>query len=224
MTPTTIDAGTAASVGSQASRHVATRRNDRPRRRAVARGKPSTAGEPRQTIPGAGRCRALIYFTRAQDERPSLRRSAPGVVCVRLADGKTEKTVADLDAAARGGEFETLRARLDALGVETLDDEGQLRTLRLELDQLSRSLDAAREAADAASVESQLRRLRSDKPDQRARRLHGLLGIYAGAIDALEELEDPATAGLILRLALRRARIAEELLTTKAKFPDLRPL
>lgn len=131
---------------------------------------------------------------------------------------------ADLDAAARGGQFETVRARLDALGVETLDDEGQLRTLRLELDELGRSLAVAREAADAASVELQLRRLRHDEPGRRARRLRGLLGIYAGAIDALEELEDPATAGLILRLALRRARVAEELVTTEATYADLRPL
>jgi hypothetical protein len=29
---------------------------------------------------------------------------------------------ADLDAAARGGQFETVRARLDGLGMETLDD------------------------------------------------------------------------------------------------------
>jgi hypothetical protein len=125
--------------------------------------------------------------------------------------------------AAGGGEFATVRARLDALGVDTLDDEWQLRSLRVEPDELSHSLAAAREAADAASVELQLRRLRKEPPARRALRLRGLLGIYASAIDALEELNDPATATLVLRLALRRARVAEELVTLEAKFPDLHP-
>ena len=122
--------------------------------------------------------------------------------------------------AAGGGEFASVRARLDALGVKTLDDEGQLRSLRIELDELGQSLGAAREAADAASVELQLRRLRKDEPQQRVLRLRGLLAIYEGAIEALEELNDPETATLVLRLALRRARVAEELVTAEAKLPD----
>jgi|RhiMetdeSRZDD1v2_1073273.scaffolds.fasta_scaffold1347210_1 phosphoglycolate phosphatase-like HAD superfamily hydrolase len=126
-----------------------------------------------------------------------------------------------VEAGAAGGDFASIRARLDALALETLDDEDQLRGLRVELDQLSRSLGAAREAADAASVEVQLRRLRKEEPRRRAQRLRGLLSIYAGAIDALEELSDPATATFILRLELRRARVAEELVTTEARFPDL---
>jgi hypothetical protein len=128
-----------------------------------------------------------------------------------------------LEPGGAGGlEFAEIRARLDALRLETGGDERRLRSLRLELDELSRSLGAAREAADAASVELQLRRLRKEEPRRRALRLRGLLEIYAGAIDALAELEDPATATFMLRLALRRARVAEELVTAEAQVPDLR--
>jgi hypothetical protein len=127
-----------------------------------------------------------------------------------------------LEPCAPGGDaLAEFRARLDALGLETLDDETQLRAIRLELDQLSQSLGAAREAADAASVEPQLRRLRKEEPSRRALRMRGLLAVYVDAIEALEQLNDPATATLILRLELRRARVAEELVTLEAQFPDL---
>jgi ABC-type hemin transport system substrate-binding protein len=116
------------------------------------------------------------------------------------------------------GDFASLRARLDAIRVAALDDEEHLRSLRRELDELTQSLADAREAADAASVELQLRRLRAEEPHARAERLRGLLEIYAAAIEALEEAGDHATATLILRLALRQARVADELAATERRL------
>jgi hypothetical protein len=102
-----------------------------------------------------------------------------------------------------------LRERIAAAGSGPAGDE--LLALRREIDAIQASLAAARDAGDAALVEFQLRRLGTLDRAVRISRLRSLIETYDVAVRELEATSDPAVAGLILRLHLRRTRVEQEL-------------